>query len=182
MPRGKIVLVDETLATDCPKCGFHQLSPTPVCAKCGVVFARFSPEKKHTYASQVLVSTTTLAEAYETVGPVYAITTNLRGVLDAAAKKLGIDIRAVTDTEFLSAFATGDSVANYQAFPVAFAVCVEQLKRDAASLGANAVIGMRMNFDLDRSGGGLSAFTMQLFGTAVRRHHSPEVAPTPSSR
>jgi uncharacterized protein YbjQ (UPF0145 family) len=93
----------------------------------------------------------------------------MQGVLDAAAKRLGIDIRAVSDREVLSALTLGDSVANFQSFPIAFAVCVEQLKRQAAALGGDAVIGIQMNFDLDRSGIGLSAFTMQLFGTAVRR-------------
>ena len=62
-----------------------------------------------------------------------------------------------------------DSLANYKAFPVAFAVCTEELRRQAAGLGCDAVIGVRMNFDLDRSGIGLQVFDMQLYGTAVRR-------------
>jgi uncharacterized protein YbjQ (UPF0145 family) len=93
----------------------------------------------------------------------------MKGTLDAAAKKLGVDVQAISNTEVLSAAIFGDSVANFQAFSVAFAVCVEQLKRQAASMGGDAVIGIQMNFDLDRSALGLSAFTMQLFGTAVRR-------------
>ncbi len=83
--------------------------------------------------------------------------------------KLGLDVRAITGEEVMGAFLLGDSVANFQAFPLAFTVCVEQLKRQCAALGGNAVLGMQMNFDLDRSGGGLSVFTMQLFGTAVKR-------------
>ena len=161
--------MNDSVATDCPKCGFRHTSAVPACAKCGIVFARFSPEKRRVYAGQVVVSTESLSEPVDTIGPVYAVTTNLKGVLDAAARKLGIDTRAVTDSEVLSALVFGDSVANFQAFPIAFAVCVEQLKRQAAAQGGDAVIGLRMNFDLDRSGIGLSAFTMQLYGTAVRR-------------
>jgi uncharacterized protein YbjQ (UPF0145 family) len=93
----------------------------------------------------------------------------MSGTLDAAAKKLGIDIRAISEGELMSALVFGDSSANFKAFPVAFAVCSEQLRRQAASMGGDAVVGVQMNFDLDRSGIGLSAFTMQLFGTAVRR-------------
>lgn len=164
--------VAEQLATDCPKCGFFHAAPADTCSRCGVVFARFSPEKRRVPAAQVVVSTTTLEEPFETLGPVYAVTTNLRGVLDAAAQKLGVNIQAVTDSEMLSAVVLGDSVANFRAFPIAFAVCVEQLKRDASRLGADAVVGMRMNFDLDRSGIGVQGFTMQLFGTAVRRRQA----------
>jgi uncharacterized protein YbjQ (UPF0145 family) len=156
-------------ATTCPKCGFQHPAPTEVCGKCGVVFARFSPEKVRIYAGQVIVSTTTLSEPFTTLGPVYAITTNVHGVLEAAAKKLGIEIEAIGTFEFLSAIQLGDSVVKLEAIPVAFTVCVEQLKREAAKIGGDAVVGMRMNYDLDRSGGGIQAFTMQLFGTAVRR-------------
>jgi len=139
------------------------------CPKCGLIFAKWTPERRKLYPSQVIVSTTTLAEPFETVAPVYAITTNQKGVLDQSARRLGLDIRAITDSELLSSLFLGDSVANYQAFPIAFAVCVEQLKIQAAALACNAVIGVQMNFDLDRSGIGFSIFTMQLFGTAVRR-------------
>jgi len=161
--------MNSSLASDCPKCSFQLPAPAPMCPKCGIVFAKWAPEKRKVYPSQVTVSTTLLSEPFTTIGPVYAITTNQQGTLDAAAKKMGIDIRAVSDWEFLSALSYGDSVASFQSFPVAFAVCIEQLKRQAANLGADAVIGIQMNFDLDRSGIGLSVFTMQLFGTAVRR-------------
>jgi uncharacterized protein YbjQ (UPF0145 family) len=161
--------MNEALATDCPKCSFKLPAPAPVCPKCGVIFAKWMPERRKVYPAQVVVSTTLLSESFITLGPVYTLTTNMKGTLDAAAKKLGVDVQAISNTEVLSVAIFGDSVANFQAFPVAFAVCVEQLKRQAASIGADAVIGIQMNFDLDRSALGLSAFTMQLFGTAVRR-------------
>jgi uncharacterized protein YbjQ (UPF0145 family) len=157
------------VATTCPKCGFQHTAPTEVCAKCGVVFARFAPEKVRISAGQVVVSTTTLSEPFTTLGPVHAVTTDNHGVLTAAAKKLGIEMEAIGAFEFLSAMQPGEARVKLEAIPVAFTVCVEQLKREAAKIGGDAVVGMRMNYDLDRTGSGIQAFTMQLFGTAVRR-------------
>jgi hypothetical protein len=37
----------------------------------------------------------------------------MKGTLDAAAKKLGIDVQAISNTEILSAAIFGDSVANF---------------------------------------------------------------------
>jgi uncharacterized protein YbjQ (UPF0145 family) len=118
----------------------------------------------------VIVSTDRLYEPFQTISPVYTVITNRGRVLDDAAKALGIDVRSFSGADLLSGLVMGDSVADYRLFPIAFTVCVEALKRGAAARGANAVIGLRMNFDLDKGGSGLQFFTMQLFGTAVRRH------------
>src|SRR5450756_335667 len=125
----------------CPKCGFEIGRPVPDCPKCGVLFAKFTPERKKTYASQVVVSTGSISEAFEMIGPVYTVTTNRGGVLDAAARELGISSQAITSDEVVSALVFGDSVANFKAFPIAFKVCTESLKKQAAALGGDAVIG-----------------------------------------
>jgi hypothetical protein len=39
------------VATNCPKCGFQHPAPTEVCAKCGVIFARFAPDKARVVAA-----------------------------------------------------------------------------------------------------------------------------------
>ncbi len=153
----------------CPKCSFQSPDGVDTCPKCGVIFARYSAEKTRVPSAQVLVSTTMISEPFAVIAPVYALATNKHGQLDAAARKLGINVKSTTDFEVLSALVVGDSSANFQAFPVAWTVCVEQLKRQAASLGGDAVIGVRMVFETDRSGAGLSHFTMQVYGTAVRR-------------
>lgn len=154
---------------ECPKCHAPVVSGADSCAKCGVILAKFSTEKARVYSSQVIVSTAVLHEPFSTVGPVYAVTTNRGGVLDRSAAKLGINVSGIGASDVFSAVLFGDSLANYKALPVAFAVCVEQLKRQAAAMGADAVIGVRMNFDLDRSGIGMQIFDMQLIGTAVKR-------------
>ncbi|MBP9946336.1 MAG: heavy metal-binding domain-containing protein [Vicinamibacteria bacterium] len=153
----------------CPKCSFQLPAPSDSCPKCGVIFARFSAEKARVPAAQVVVSTTMISEPFSVLAPVYALATNKGGQLDAAARKLGINVKSTSDSEVLGALFLGDSSANYEAFPIAWHVCIEQLKRQAASLGGDAVVGVRMVFETDRSGIGLSHFTMHVYGTAVRR-------------
>ena len=153
----------------CPKCSFQLPAPSDSCPKCGVIFARFSAEKARVPAAQVVVSTTMISEPFSVLAPVYALATNKGGQLDAAARKLGINVKSTSDSEVLGALFLGDSSANYEAFPIARHVCIEQLKRQAASLGGDAVVGVRMVFETDRSGIGLSHFTMHVYGTAVRR-------------
>lgn len=155
--------------TVCPKCSFQLPAPADSCPKCGVIIARFNAEKTRVPSAQILVSTTMISESFTVIAPVYALATNKGGQLDAAARKLGINVKSTADTELLGALFLGDSSANYEAFPVAWHVCIEQLKRQASALGGDAVVGVRMVFETDRSGIGLSHFTMHVYGTAVRR-------------
>jgi uncharacterized protein YbjQ (UPF0145 family) len=153
----------------CPKCNFRTDEELGTCPKCGVVFAKIGVHRARPPAALVTVSTAVLSEPYETVGVVYALTTNKNGVLDRAARELGIQSQAISGFEVATALLFGDSTANIAALPVAWTVCVEQLKRQCSSMGGDAVIGVRMNYDIDRSAIGLSVFTLQLYGTAVRR-------------
>lgn len=153
----------------CPKCSFQLPAPADACPKCGVIFARYSAEKTRVPSSQVVVSTTMISEPFTVLAPVYSLATNKHGQLDGAAKKLGINVKSTSDTEVIGALFLGDSSANYQAFPVAWQICIEHLKRQAASLGGDAVVGVQMAFETDKSGMGLSHFTMHVYGTAVRR-------------
>jgi uncharacterized protein YbjQ (UPF0145 family) len=153
----------------CPKCNFDVEAGATSCPRCGVIFAKLGRDKQRISPSQIVVSTIQLSEPFRTIGPVYAMTTNKHGILDQAARELGIDFTALTSDEFFSALVLGDSTANVHALPVAWTVCLEYLRRQASRLGADAIIGLQMNYDVDRSGGGFTVFTMQLYGTAVRR-------------
>ena len=51
-------------------------------------------------------------------------------------------------------------------FDRAFYIGVAELKLRAAEIGANAIVGIRMDFDLDTTNFG--AFYLQIYGTAVR--------------
>lgn len=51
-------------------------------------------------------------------------------------------------------------------FDKAFFIAVEELKKRAARMGADAVIGMRQDIDLDTNA--FTYFYLQMYGTAVR--------------
>ena len=51
-------------------------------------------------------------------------------------------------------------------FEKAFFVAVEELKKRAALLGADAIIGMRQDIDLDTNT--FQFFYLQMYGTAVK--------------
>ncbi len=55
---------------------------------------------------------------------------------------------------------------NHKNFEAAFFIAVEELKKKAFLLGADAVIGMRHDFDLDTNG--FQHFYLQIYGTAVK--------------
>ena len=106
-----------------------------VCPKCGVIFARYAPVKSRVPTAQIDVSTTLISEPFTVIAPVYALATNKHGQLDGAAKKLGITVSSTADSEVFAALFLGDSSANYRSFPIAWQICIEHLKRQAASLG-----------------------------------------------
>ena len=51
-------------------------------------------------------------------------------------------------------------------FDKAFFIVVEELKKRAARMGADAVIGMRQDIDLDTNA--FTYFYLQMYGTAVK--------------
>lgn len=51
-------------------------------------------------------------------------------------------------------------------FEPAFYIGVEELKKRAIRLGADAIVGLRLDFDLDTSG--FQYFYLQMYGTAVK--------------
>ena len=51
-------------------------------------------------------------------------------------------------------------------FNKAFFIVVEELKKRAARMGADAVIGMRQDIDLDTNA--FTYFYLQMYGTAVK--------------
>jgi hypothetical protein len=123
----------------------------------------------------MIVTTGDLKENYEVIGPVYFQVTN-KGVFSssfgklskqykeelAKLKKSGQVSQQKADWDFLY----GEWSAGQNDFDRAFFIAVEELKRRAKMLGANAIIGMRQDIDLDTSG--FQYFYLQMYGTAVR--------------
>lgn len=60
----------------------------------------------------------------------------------------------------------GEFSAGQNDFDKAFFIAVEELKKRAAMLGANAIIAMRQDIDIDTTG--FQFFYLQMYGTAVK--------------
>ena len=63
-------------------------------------------------------------------------------------------------------FLYGEWSVGQNDFEKAFYIAVEELKKKAALLDADAIIGMRQDIDLDTNG--FSYFYLQMYGTAVK--------------
>jgi hypothetical protein len=124
----------------------------------------------------VTVCTTDLHQEYEIIGPVYFQVSN-KGLFssqlgklkkayseDIAASKKGGQIgEAKIDWGFLY----GEYSAGQSDFEHAFFIAVQELKKRAAMLGADAVVGMRQDIDMDTNA--FQYFYLQMYGTAIRR-------------
>ena len=125
--------------------------------------------------ANMIVTTGDIKRDYEILGPVYFQVSN-KGIFSstlsklanqysneiAAAKKQGQVGAAKADWGFLyGEFSVGQSD-----FEKAFFVAVQELKKRAAILGADAIVGMRQDIDIDTNA--FQFFYLQMYGTAVR--------------
>lgn len=158
------------------KCRFCQqeIQPTSVvCEHCG---RELIPGRAvQLRSSSMLVTTGDIKRDYDIIGPVYFQLSNkglfsnafLRLVAQyqseiAEAKKQGQVGAAQIDWGFLyGEFSVGQSD-----FDKAFFMAVQELKKRAALLGADAIIGMRQDIDVDSTA--FQFFYLQMYGTAVK--------------
>ena len=134
------------------------------------------------------VTTVDLKQPYRVIGPVSVNTSN-KGVFSSAYQKLvrsyeedpylkELVVRPRTESVrggegglLLLSLLLADTTAfegrvGQSEFDRAYYICVAELKRRAAELGGDAVVGMRMDYDLDTANFG--AFYLQMYGTAVK--------------
>jgi putative heavy-metal-binding protein len=123
----------------------------------------------------IIVTTGDLKQDYEVIGPVFFQVSN-KGVLSTQLSELikqyeveldqlkqqGQIEERKTDWGFLY----GEFTVGQNDFSKAFFVGVQELKKRAAMLGADAVVAMRQDIDLDTSR--FQFFYLQMYGTAVR--------------
>lgn len=156
---------------ECPKCGFTNDLGDESCLRCGVILAKAKAAPAKVDPADVIVTTGDLKEGYEIRGQVYFAVTSKKlfthsGELNKLAKKHGIEKGKNNLASELTHIMIGEWSADHQNFPMAFAVCIAEVKEQAAALGCDAIVWMRQTMNLDASN--IQAFYMQVYGTAVR--------------
>jgi uncharacterized protein YbjQ (UPF0145 family) len=126
-------------------------------------------------SKNIIVTTGDLKQNYDILGPVYFQVSN-KGIFSSALSKLvkeyEIEINAMKKQNQLQkdgtdwGFLYGEWSVGQKDFEKAFFVAVQELKKRATILGADAVIGMRQDIDLDTNT--FQFFYLQMYGTAVK--------------
>ena len=125
--------------------------------------------------SNVLVTTGDINREYEILGPVYFQVSN-KGVFGSAlsslVKKYKDQIASMKKQGTMSqersdwGFLYGEWSVGQSDFEKAFFVATEELKKRGEMVGADAIICMRQDIDMDTNG--FAYFYLQMYGTAVR--------------
>ena len=125
--------------------------------------------------SKVIVTTGDLKQDYEVLGPVYFQVSN-KGLFGSAlgsyVKKYQAEIQAMKNSGTMSqdhadwGFLYGEWSVWQSDFEKAFFIATEELKKRAEMVGADAIIGMRQDIDMDTNG--FAYFYLHMYGTAVK--------------
>lgn len=123
----------------------------------------------------MLVTTGDVKRDYDIIGPVYFQLSN-KGLFSSAllrlVKQYEAEIAEARKQGQLGAaqidwgLLYGEFSVGQTDFDKAFFVAVQELKKRAAVLGADAIIGMRQDIDLDTDS--FQFFYLQMYGTAVK--------------
>lgn len=138
--------------------------------------------------SNIIVTTCDLKQDYEIIGPVFYQISN-KGIFGSKlskmrkeyegmfAKQKNLDPNVRADWSFLFL----EWGVGQEEFQYAFYIACEEIRKMAKNMGADAVIGMRQDIDIDTNG--FSFFYLQMYGTAVRLkssdHHSVDTDKLP---
>ena len=126
--------------------------------------------------SQIIVTTGDIKKDYEIIGPIYFQVSN-KGIFSSHLSKLvnkyKENIEELKKSSQLGnqkgsdwGFLYGEFSVGQNDFDKAFFVSVQEIKERAYNLGADAVIGMRQDIDLDTNA--FAYFYLQMYGTAVK--------------
>ena len=125
--------------------------------------------------SKVIVTTGDIKQDYEILGPIYFQVSN-KGLFGSALSKLTqkyqAEIQNMKQSGAMSqdrtdwGFLYGEWSVGQSDFEKAFFIATEELKKRAEMVGADAIIGMRQDIDMDTNG--FSYFYLQMYGTAVK--------------
>jgi hypothetical protein len=112
--------------------------------------------------------TTIAGGAYDVIRPVYFSVSNRNQMLDQMAAKFGIPMESTAVRDAALAIFLDYANVNWMAFPVAFEVCVEGLRRACLAVGGDAVVSMRQDVDVAEGTSGIPFFYLQMYGTALK--------------
>ena len=127
--------------------------------------------------NNVIVTTGDIKQEYTIIGPVYfqvsnkgLFSTTLNKLIDKYSKEISDMKYNKLMSEYKSdwGFIYGEWSVGQNDFEKAFFVAVQELKIRAKILGANAIICMKQDIDLDTTA--FQHFYLQMYGTAVRIH------------
>lgn len=161
----------------CPQCGKQIPDDSVFCSNCGTNFnsAPTSARPAKRKDSDIIVTTGDLKQDYEILGPVYFQVSN-KGIFGSALSKLVQKYQAelqqmkaqgrMSQDRVDWGFLYGEWSVGQSDFEKAFFIATEELKKRAAMVGADAVIGMRQDIDMDTNG--FAYFYLQMYGTAVK--------------
>ena len=131
---------------------------------------------KNNQMSEIIVTTGDLKQDYEVIGPVYFQISN-KGLFSSALSKLmkkymselqelkksGLANKEKSDWGWLY----GEySFGMQNDFDKAFFIAVKELQQRAKIVGADAIIGMRQDIDMDTTH--FQYFYLQMYGTAIK--------------
>lgn len=126
-------------------------------------------------SKNITVTTGDLKQDYEILGPIYFQVSN-KGIFSSGLSKLvkqyEAEIAEMKKQGQLSqeradwGFLYGEWSVGQNDFDKAFFVAVQELKKRASMLGADAIIAMRQDVDLDTTN--FQFFYLQIYGTAVK--------------
>lgn len=118
------------------------------------------------------VTTGDLKQEYEIISPVYFQVSN-KGLLSSQLSKLIKQYQTyIKDLESKGQFhdehkSLGNAFSTQsEDFDKAFFISVEEIKKRAIQIGADAVIGLRQDIDIDTQS--FMYFYLQMYGTAVK--------------
>ena len=136
-------------------------------------------------AKKIQVTTTDIHNKYEIIAPIIYNTIN-RGVFSSLYKKLLSKYKNTQYEELLSfpslspqtktdgmalltlfdLSAGFEGTVGQQSFDLAFYMSIAEMKLRASELGGNAIVGLKIDFDLDTTNFG--CFYLQMYGTVVK--------------
>lgn len=126
-------------------------------------------------SNNIVVTTGDLKQEYEILGPVYFQVSN-KGIFSSGLSKLVKQYQAeiaemkkqgqLSQGESDWGFLYGEWSVGQNDFDKAFYIAVQELKKRAEMLGADAIIAMRQDVDLDTNT--FQYFYLQMYGTAVK--------------